>query len=57
MAVFDMVVKGGIPRGFDSVGIVAVPFLVKESVDFFKVHGLVVAHSVVGDDVAGAEVV
>ena len=56
VAVFDVIVEVWIPGGLDGVSVVTVPFLVEKSIDVGKRHGGVVAHGVVGDDVARAEV-
>ena len=56
VAVFDVIVEVGIPGGFDGVTVIAVAMGMEEDIDVGDRHGLIVAHGVVGDDVAGAEV-
>ncbi len=56
VTVFDVIMHGGVPSGFVGFPVVTVAVVVEEFVDFRDGHRLVVAHRVVGNDVAWAEV-
>ena len=56
VTVLDVIMYGGVPGGFVGFPVVAVAVVVEEFVDFRDGHRLVVAHRVVGNDVAWAEI-